>query len=84
MEDNGITPHSLRHTYASIAIANGVDVKTLQKQLGHAAAAMTLDAYAALWPERLGEVAQAAGCARDKALTPAAPVGGTVPLAQAA
>ena len=77
-------PHSLRHTYASIAIANGADVKTLQKQLGHATAAMTLDVYAALWPERLGEVADAVECARGKALTPAGPAGGTVPLAQAA
>lgn len=84
MEDNGIPPHSLRHTYASIAIANGADVKTLQKQLGHAMAAMTLDVYAALWPERLGEVADAVECARGKALTPAGPAGGTVPLAQAA
>ena len=71
MEGNGITPHSLRHTYASIAIANGADVKTLQKQLGHATAAMTLDVYAALWPERLGDVADAVGAARDRALAPA-------------
>ncbi|ALE10564.1 truncated integrase [Bifidobacterium bifidum ATCC 29521 = JCM 1255 = DSM 20456] len=43
--------HSLRHTYASIAIACGADVKTLQKQLGHATASITLDVYAGLWPE---------------------------------
>jgi integrase len=59
MEDEGVTIHSLRHTYASIAIANGADVKTLQKQLGHATATMTLDTYAALWPDRLGNVAHA-------------------------
>lgn len=35
--------HSLRHTYASIAIANGADVKTLQSQLGHASATETLN-----------------------------------------
>ena len=45
---------------------------------------MTLDVYAALWPERLGEDADAVECARGKALTPAGPAGGTVPLAQAA
>lgn len=59
MEDEGVTIHSLRHTYASIAIANGADVKTLQKQLGHATATMTLDTYAALWPDRLDNVAHA-------------------------
>ena len=30
MEDAGVTIHSLRHTYASFAIAQGADVKTLQ------------------------------------------------------
>lgn len=38
--------HDLRHTYATTAIAAGVDVKTLQNQLGHASASMTLDIYA--------------------------------------
>ncbi|MCH9275662.1 site-specific integrase [Bifidobacterium amazonense] len=64
MEDEGVNIHSLRHTYASIAIANGADVKTLQKQLGHATASITLDIYAALWPERLNEVADAVDQAR--------------------
>ena len=59
MEDEGVTIHSLRHTYASIAIAAGADVKTLQRQLGHSSATITLDTYAALWPERLEEVASA-------------------------
>lgn len=68
MEDGGVTIHSLRHTYASIAIANGADVKTLQKQLGHASATITLDTYAGLWPERLGQVADAVGEAVRKAL----------------
>lgn len=57
MEGEGVNIHSLRHTYASIAIACGADVKTLQKQLGHATASITLDVYAGLWPERLNEVA---------------------------
>ena len=35
MEDEDVTIHSLRHTYASFAIAQGADVKTLQMQLGH-------------------------------------------------
>jgi len=64
-EIEGIRIHSLRHTYASIAIANGADVKTLQSQLGHASATETLNTYSALWPERLGEVANAVDQARS-------------------
>jgi integrase len=70
MEGEGITIHSLRHTYASIAIASGADVKTLQHQLGHASATITLNTYAALWPERLGEVADAVDSARSAAIVP--------------
>ncbi|WP_273173710.1 tyrosine-type recombinase/integrase [Bifidobacterium crudilactis] len=64
----GLRIHSLRHTYASIAIANGADVKTLQSQLGHASATETLNTYSALWPERLGEVASAVDEARSVAI----------------
>lgn len=66
LEDTGVTIHSLRHTYASLAIAAGADVKTLQSQLGHASATITLDTYAALWPERLGEVAAAVDAMRSR------------------
>lgn len=45
-----LTPHALRHTYASLLIAQGTDVKTVQRLMGHATATMTLDTYAALWP----------------------------------
>lgn len=38
--------HDLRHTFATMAIARGVDVKTVSVILGHASAAMTLDIYA--------------------------------------
>ena len=37
--------HDLRHTFATHAQANGVDVKTLSSILGHASAAFTLDRY---------------------------------------
>lgn len=68
MEDEAPRIHDLRHTYASIAIANGCDVKTLQSQLGHSSATITLDTYAKLWPERLDEVADAIDGARESAL----------------
>lgn len=40
------TFHDLRHTYATAAIANGADVKSVQELLGHASAKTTLDIYA--------------------------------------
>ncbi|MHB1536359.1 MAG: tyrosine-type recombinase/integrase [Acidimicrobiales bacterium] len=43
--------HQLRHTYASLLIAAGESVKTVQDRLGHASAVMTLDVYGHLWPE---------------------------------
>lgn len=40
-------PHDLRHSYAVAALRSGVDVKTVQHNLGHKTAQMTLDVYAA-------------------------------------
>ena len=68
MEDAGVTIHSLRHTYASFAIAQGADVKTLQMQLGHSSPSITLNTYTALWPERLDDVAYAIGALREREL----------------
>ena len=53
----GLTPHALRHTAASLAIRAGADVKAVQRMLGHASAAMTLDTYAHLWDGGLDDVA---------------------------
>ena len=41
-----ITVHGLRHTYASIAIANGADIRTTAAQLGHSTPSLTLNTYA--------------------------------------
>lgn len=43
----GLHPHDLRHSYAVAALRSGVDVKTVQHNLGHKSASMTLDVYAA-------------------------------------
>lgn len=43
----GLHPHDLRHSYAVASLRSGIDVKTLQHNLGHKNAAMTLDVYAA-------------------------------------
>ena len=37
--------HDLRHTYATLALQQGVDVKTVSSNLGHATVAFTLDVY---------------------------------------
>ncbi|RSJ20129.1 site-specific tyrosine recombinase XerC [Streptococcus sp. BCA20] len=37
--------HSLRHTYASFLILNGVDIVTISKLLGHESPDITLKIY---------------------------------------
>ena len=37
--------HDLRHTFATHALANGVDAKTLSGILGHTKASFTVDTY---------------------------------------
>jgi len=54
-----ITPHDLRHTAASLAVSSGAHVKAVQRMLGHASAAMTLDVYADLFDDDLDAVAAA-------------------------
>lgn len=40
-----LRPHDLRHTAATVAIASGADVKSVQNLLGHATASFTLNVY---------------------------------------
>jgi integrase len=56
-----ITPQYLRHTCASLAISAGANVKVVQRMLGHATAAMTLDLYGHLLSDDLAGVAAALG-----------------------
>lgn len=44
--------HDLRHYFASLLIASGTDIKTVQARLRHASAKTTLDTYGHLWPDR--------------------------------
>ena len=59
-----VTPHDLRHTAASLAVSAGANVKAVQRMLGHASAAMTLDLYADLFDDDLEAVATALDQAR--------------------
>lgn len=40
-----VRPHELRHTFATLAYANGANIVDVQKSLGHAKASTTLDFY---------------------------------------
>jgi integrase len=52
-----LTPHDLRHTAASLLVASGAHVKAVQRVLGHASAAMTLDVYSGLFDDDLDGLA---------------------------
>ena len=46
----GLRFHKLRHTHATLMLAGGVDVKTLQVRLGHSSADITMSCYAHAFP----------------------------------
>lgn len=48
----GVKPHTLRHTHASILIFQGEDPKTISSRLGHEDVAFTLQVYGHLFPGR--------------------------------
>jgi len=64
-----LTPHELRHTAASLAVAAGANVKAVQRMLGHASAAMTLDVYSGLFDDDLDSVADRLDAAAQTAQT---------------
>ena len=53
--------HDLRHTFATIALQNGVDIKTVSGMLGHFSAGFTLDTYAHVTTAAQKEAAQTMG-----------------------
>ena len=65
----GLTPHELRHTAASLAVSVGANVKAVQKMLGHASPAMTLDVYTGLFDDDLDGVADRMDSLRVKTVS---------------
>ena len=53
--------HDLRHTFATLALQNGVDVKTVSDMLGHFSAGFTLDTYAHVTTSAKREAAKTMG-----------------------
>ena len=53
--------HDLRHTFATLALQNGVDIKTVSAMLGHYDAGFTLRTYTHTTRQKQDEAAQAMG-----------------------
>ena len=69
-EKNGLdhlNPHALRHTFATLQIAAGVDLRTLQARTGHAQASTLMNVYS----HAIRSAVEAATDALDDMLTPA-------------
>lgn len=52
-----ISPHDLRHTYATLTILRGVKVEVVSRYLGHASVLITLSIYRHVLPEELDAAA---------------------------
>jgi integrase len=50
-----ITPHECRHTYASLLIAAGTDIKRVSEFMGHSSISITADRYGHLFPDARDE-----------------------------
>ena len=61
--------HDLRHTAASLLLAQGLSFKAIQETLGHSDIRITLNLYAHLYPEAAQQVADR----MDEILVPVAP-----------
>lgn len=57
----GATPHVFRHTYITLAVSSGIDVKTLQAIAGHADVQMTLGRYSHKREEKVIEAGELIG-----------------------
>ena len=60
--------HDLRHTFATLSLQNGVDLKTLSNTLGHYSAGFTLDTYTHATQRMKREAADTIGSVIDQAM----------------
>ena len=66
-----VTPHKLRHTYATLQIAYGTDIRTVAGVMGHSSPMTTLTIYA----HQVKEASEKAARAMSEMLTPRQPQG---------
>lgn len=76
--------HDLRHYLASLLIASGADIKTVQARMRHALARTTLETYGHLWPDADESTRAAVGkvIAARLAKAPAVPLRSQAPNPQ--
>lgn len=72
--------YDLRHTAASLLIREGASIKAVQRHMGHATAAITLDTYGHLFPDELPDLAERLDALRARTTPPARPSGAPVVL----
>ena len=60
--------HDLRHTFATLALQNGVDIKTVSGMLGHFSAGFTLDTYTHVTTPAQREAANTMGSVLQQAM----------------
>ena len=66
-----ITPHALRHTFITLQLASGVDIRTIQARSGHAQASTLLNVYS----HAIQSAQERAAQAMDDILMPTAKMG---------
>lgn len=54
-----VTPHSLRHSYATLLLSYGPSIKAVQNALGHSSATMPLNMYSHYIPSDIDDAALA-------------------------
>jgi integrase len=64
----GLRIHDLRHTCASLLIAEGAHPRAVMEHLGHSSITVTMDRYGHLFPSDMEALAEALGAARGRAL----------------
>ena len=64
---DGLRIHDLRHTCASLLIAEGAHPKVIQQHLGHSSINVTMDRYGHLFPSQMDEYAERLGTTKQRA-----------------